>query len=87
MMKSLLEILMTVSVELRKAVEDGYDHVFFFQDGNVLSETLPELMNSIAQVAKQARPCAALQGNVYRIVLPGGIKGFAIVSWKQDNDE
>ena len=82
-----LNILISVSDELRKAVDDGYEHVFYFQDGNVLSETLPELMHTIAQVYKQPCPCLALQGNIYRIVLPSGMKGFAIVPWKQDNDE
>lgn len=86
-MSSLLEILMDLSQELKKTVEEGYDQVFTFRDGNVMADSLPETMYSIAQVVKQVRPCVALQGNVYRIVLPGGMKGFAIVSWRQDNDE
>lgn len=83
----LLEILMSASVELKNAVAEGYDLFLFFQDGNVLSEMIPGLTYPIAQVTKQPRPCHSLQGNVYRVILPDGKKGFAIVSWVQDNDE
>lgn len=86
-MTKLLELLMTLSEEIRKAVEDGYDLILFIRDGCVYCETHPGIQYFIAQVEKNPRPCSVIQGNIYRIDLPDGLKGFAFVSWKQFNDE
>lgn len=86
-MTNVLEILTSLSEELRNAIAEGYDIVFYLEDGHVLSEADPEIKYAISHADKQPRPCASLQATIYRIVLPNGIKGFAIVSWKRDNDE
>lgn len=86
-MKNLQELVMSLSPEFRRTIEDGYIIPFFIRDGFVCMQTFPGIKYLGSMVKKEARPCATLQANIIRITLPHDIKGYAIVSWKQLNDE
>jgi hypothetical protein len=73
--------------ELEKARKDGYLHDFVFADGHVFYVAHPEKKYAIAIAEKDPRPCLITETIVYRIELPDGLKGCAVESFVQGNDE
>jgi hypothetical protein len=82
-----MNTLTQISEVLIKAIMDGYNLALFFNGAYICCDSLPAISYHIATVSKYPSPCMILQGNIYRIILPDGVKGHAFVSWKQDNDE
>lgn len=69
------------------AVQDGYTACFAFRDGQIYCTLNPDKGYSLALIEKQPCPCIITETIVYRIKTPEGIKGYAILNMKQDDDE
>lgn len=81
-MNNALKLLTSISEELLRVVEAGYDLVLHFQDGQLFGETNQEIVFSITGI----KPSHGLQGTIYKVILSDGRKGFYVIPWKQ-NDE
>ena len=87
-MNNALKLLTSISEELLRVVETGYDQVLYYHDGFVFNEAGSEgrLTNSFNITG--IRTCQAIQGIIYKVDLSNGSKGFFVIPWKdQDNDE
>jgi hypothetical protein len=76
---------MKITTELHNAIKDGYFIAFQFLDGHVCACSNPNERYFISKVAIDPRPCLLTQTIIYRIMLPNGIKGFAILDFQEDD--
>ena len=76
---------MKITTELQIAIKDGYFVAFQFLNGQVCNCSNPNERHFISKVTISPRPCLPTQTIVYRIMLPGGIKGFAILDFQEDD--
>lgn len=75
------------SPELIKAIQEGFILPFTFIGGLFYCDLIPEKVYTPSDVFKEVRPCIISKITVYRLHMPDGLKGHAIIKWEDQQDE
>jgi hypothetical protein len=75
-----------ISPELIKALHEGFTLPFTFVGGVFHCDLIPSKVYAPSDVSKDVRPCVVSETTVYRLHMPDGLKGHAIVRWEDQQD-